>query len=112
MSENPPQSPDPAPAVDDAAPAPLDDDAPIEVRHRRAPRYGRFITTGLILGGFTSFVIAILTRGWSALAASDTFWLLLMVLGVVGMIAGAALAYLLDRRSLAAIDRQGPEARP
>ncbi len=111
MSENLPQTPDPTPAVDDAAPA-APDDAPIEVRHRRAPRYGRFITTGLILGGFTSFVIAILTRGWSALAASDTFWLLLMVLGVVGMIAGAALAYLLDRRSLAAIDRQGPEARP
>jgi len=112
VSENPPQSPDPAPAVDDATPDAPGGDAPIEVRHRRAPRYGRFITTGLILGGFTSFVIAILTRGWSALAASDTFWLLLMVLGVVGMIAGAALAYLLDRRSLAAIDRQGPEARP
>lgn len=83
--------------------------APIEVFHRRAPRYGRFITTGVWLGGAAAFAVAVATRGWSALTTSNTFWLLLFVLGVVGALAGAALALVLDRRSIAALDAQaGP----
>ena len=86
-------------------------DAPIEVLHRRAPRYGRFVLTGLLLGGVASFATAIATRGWSALTTSNTFWLLLMVLGVLGMLLGALVAYLVDRRSIAAIEAEAAAAR-
>lgn len=86
-------------------------DVPIEVLHRRAPRYGRFVLTGLLLGGVASFAIAIATRGWSALTTSNTFWLLLMVLGVLGMLLGALVAYLVDRRSIAAIEAEAAAAR-
>ena len=83
--------------------------APIEVFHRRAPKYGRFISTGLLLGGVAAFAIAVATRGWSALTTSNTFWLLLLLLGVVGALAGATLALVLDRRSIAALEAQaGP----
>jgi len=88
-------------------------DGPVEVRHRRAPRYGRFITAGLFVGALASFTLAIVTRGWSGLSASNTFWLLLLSLGVAGMVAGAAVAYALDQRSLAAMARQtAPATRP
>ncbi len=85
---------------------PPGEDEPIELRHRRAPRYGRFIVAGIFGGALVSFLLAVVTRGWSGLSAANTFWLLLLSLGVIGMGAGAALAYLLDRRSLAAMDRQ------
>lgn len=86
-------------------------DVPIEVLHRRAPRYGRFVLTGLLLGGVASFATAIATRGWSALTTSNTFWLLLMVLGVLGMLLGALVAYLVDRRSIAVIEAEAAAAR-
>lgn len=86
-------------------------ESPIEVLHRRAPRYGRFVLTGLLLGGIVSFAAAFVTRGWSALTTSNAFWLLLMVLGVLGMLLGATVAYLIDRRSLAAVDAEAAVAR-
>lgn len=93
------------------APPPSGDDAPIEVLHRRAPRYGRFVLTGLLLGGVASFVAAIATRGWSGLSTSNTFWLLLLALGLLGMLLGALVALLLDRRSIAAMEDEAAAAR-
>jgi hypothetical protein len=92
-------------------PPPTVDDVPIEVLHRRAPRYGRFVLTGLLLGGVASFVTAIATSGWSGLSTSNTFWLLLMTLGVLGMLLGAVVALLVDRRSIAAIEAEAAAAR-
>lgn len=76
----------------------------VEVVHRRAPRYGRFILTGLLAGALLAFVIALATRGWSALSTSNTFWLLLISLGLLGMLAGSVVAYLRDRASLTHVD--------
>lgn len=84
------------------------EETPIEVTHRRAPRYGRFILTGLLAGAVIACLLAIVSRGWSPLAVSETFWLLLLTLGPLGMLAGAATALLLDRRSLRRAARQGP----
>ncbi|HHW84309.1 MAG TPA: hypothetical protein GX743_10975 [Actinomycetales bacterium] len=81
-------------------------DGPVTVRHRRAPRYGRFVAFGLLLGGIIAFVLAIITRGWSGLTQSDSFWVFLLYLGPAGMLLGALTAYLLDRRSAARMDRQ------
>lgn len=111
----PPDSPSATPPATTEPPATeppaTEDDAPIEVLHRRAPRYGRFVLTGLLLGGVASFATAIATRGWSALTTSNTFWLLLMTLGVLGMLLGAAVALLVDRRSIAAIEAATAAAR-
>lgn len=106
-SPTPPSSIPPSPTP----PPPAVPDAPIEVLHRRAPRYGRFVLTGLLLGGIASFATAIATRGWSALTTSSTFWLLLMTLGVLGMLLGAVVALLVDRRSIAAIEAEAAAAR-
>ncbi|MDO5495904.1 MAG: hypothetical protein Q4G64_09335 [bacterium] len=94
-------------APEDApAPEPVPTPEPIQVRHRRAPRYGRFVAFGLLLFGVIAFVIAFITRGWSGLAASDSFWLLMLYLGPAGMLLGALTAFILDRRSAARMDRQ------
>ncbi|MFH5821791.1 hypothetical protein [Georgenia sp. AZ-5] len=65
---------------------------------RRAPRFGRFILTGVVLGALVSFAVT-LFPGSSALARSDLFWLVFVTLGTVGGLAGAGLAVRADRRS-------------
>lgn len=90
----------------------MTDEAPIEATHRRAPRYSRFILTGLLLGAVLALVLAIASRGWSPLAASNTFWLLMLSLGPLGLLAGAAAAYFLDRRSIRFAERQRPQQPP
>ncbi|MDO5700182.1 MAG: hypothetical protein Q4P36_01755 [Bowdeniella nasicola] len=94
-----------APSADELAAA-----GDVEVAHRAAPRYGRFMAAGLLAGALVAFIIAIVTRGWSALSTSDTFWLLTISLGFIGLALGAALALYLDRRSLRALARQLPDA--
>lgn len=78
----------------------------MQARHRRAPRYGRFMAVGLLLAGLIAFGGALATRGWSELTTSNFFWLALIWLGPTLMGGGALLAYILDRRSIAAMDRQ------
>ncbi len=85
-------------------------DGPVEVRHRRAPRYGRFITFGLLLAAVFAFALAIVTRGWSEISMSDSFWLMMIWFGPIGMITGAVFAFVLDRRSIARMGRQRPSA--
>lgn len=78
----------------------------IEVSHRRAPRYGRFIGTAVVLAGVIAFLLVWFTRGNSAVSNSDMFWLLMLSLGPLGALAGAITAYLVDRRSAARADAQ------
>lgn len=82
----------------------------IETTHRKAPRYGRFIVTGLLLGAIISFLIAIISRGWSGLTMANTFWLSLIGLGTLGMFIGAAVALVLDRKSLQAMRQAQKES--
>jgi len=84
----------------------------IEASHRRAPRYGRFIGTGVVLGGVIAFLLVWFTRGNSAVSNSDLFWLLMLSLGPLGALAGAATAYFVDVRSAARADSQRPAAEP
>lgn len=81
----------------------------IEATYRQAPRYGRFIFTGLLIGAIISFVLAIVSRGWSGLTMANTFWLSLIGLGALGMFIGAGIALYVDRKSLAAMQRQQKE---
>lgn len=98
MSSTPPEQPVEDPEITAAG--------PIEVRHRRAPRYGRFITAGLLVGAIISFVTAIITWGWSELTPSNSFWVLMIYLAPTGMIVGAIIAFVMDRRSVRQMDRQ------
>jgi hypothetical protein len=103
-----------------AEPAPADDVT--TVGHvRRAPRYGRFIWVGFLLGLLASILLVILTNGASfsegydgvqnsqffadTLSDKNAVGLLLLSLGPLGMRLGALVAYLLDRRSLRRRDR-------
>lgn len=72
----------------------------IRARHRSAPRYGRFATTGLLLAGITAFVLAIITQGWSELTSTNFFWLAVLWLAPFFVGVGLVVAYLLDRRSI------------
>ncbi len=100
------------PDADDAADA--DADAPLyrvadvvdpgTVRH--APRFGRFILVGILVGALLSFLLT-LVPGAGDLARSDLFWLLFISFGSLGALGGAVVALWLDRRSL-----RGRAARP
>jgi hypothetical protein len=70
---------------------------------RHAPRYGRFILAGVVVGAVAALLLAVLTPQ-SQYARSDLFWILLLGLGLVCGIAGAVLAVVLDRRSIARRD--------
>lgn len=88
---------------------------------RRAPRYGRFIWVGFLLGLLASILLVIFTNGASfsegfdgvqnsqffadTLSDKNAVGLLLLSLGPLGMLLGALVAYLLDRRSLRRRDR-------
>lgn len=97
----------------DAAPVSITANGPVNVRHRKAPKVGRFVVFGLLVGGIVAFVLAIVSRGNSALSMSNSFWLLLLWLGPLGMGLGLLTAYLMDRRSITQMDRQqAPTALP
>lgn len=106
-----PASPDAPLAADETvgalegAPA-ADSAAPVEVTLRRAPKVGRFMALGLLLGGVVSFVLAIASAGWSELTTTNTFWLTLLWTGPLGLALGALTAFLLDRRSVRDADRR------
>ncbi len=116
MTDHPSDSPAVDPAADAASTAaPLDEPSAgrsgspsdeVEVVLRRAPRVGRFMAVGLLLGGIASFILAIATAGWSALTTTNTFWVTLLWTGPLGLALGALLSLLIDRRSSRSADRQ------
>ncbi|MFD1716311.1 hypothetical protein [Georgenia deserti] len=79
---------------------------------RRAPRYGRFIVLGIVLGAVLSFALSAVPPSQEAvetgqvLARSDLFWLLFLTLGFFGGILGALVALLVDRVSLRSRERR------
>lgn len=79
---------------------------PIEVTIRRAPKVGRFMALGLLLGGVLSFILAVVSVGWSALSTTNTFWLTLLWTGPLGLALGALAAFILDRRSARRADER------
>ncbi|SNU02331.1 hypothetical protein SAMN06298212_13217 [Ruaniaceae bacterium KH17] len=74
--------------------------------HRRAPRYGRFMTIGIMLGGVFAFVGALLSAGQSEYMSKDIFWVLVLWFCPLGLFLGAITALAIDRRSIKKADRQ------
>ena len=79
---------------------------PASAAHRRAPRYGRFILTGILLAGIIAFVITLATGTWSELTPGNLYLVLMLYLVPAGVLAGALTALILDRRSLRRADSQ------
>ena len=73
---------------------------------RQAPRIGRFILLGAVLGTALAAVLALATPA-SELDRSDLFWFLLLGLAPVGALTGAVVALVLDRRSFRARSARG-----
>ncbi|MFC7407171.1 hypothetical protein [Georgenia alba] len=73
---------------------------------RRAPRYGRFVVAGIILGGVLAYLLSGVppspeaVRTGQVVGRSDLFWLLFLTCGFFGGIGGAVLALVVDRVSL------------
>ena len=76
---------------------------------RRAPRFGRFILAGVLLGALLAAVATLLGPENSILGRQAAFILVFLALGTAGALIGALLALIADRRS-----RPGPapENRP
>lgn len=68
---------------------------------RRAPRYGRFITVGVLLAIVCAAVLSQLPYFYSLYKRSDIFWVLIIFLVPTAVVAASAIAVFFDRRSLA-----------
>lgn len=107
-TQNSPESPEPpsAAGVDESGELLETQVTSDAVTVRRAPRYGRFIVLGAIVG---ALVALILTFAFSGQAAGDQFGLgfdkgqvfgfLLLLCGTIGAALGAVAALLFDRSS-------------
>lgn len=106
-TQNSPETPEPLPAVG-AGGAPLE---PLEtdvtsdtVTVRRAPRYGRFITLGAVVGVVVALILTFAFSGQPAqpelardFDRGQVFGFLLLVCGTIGAALGAVVALLIDR---------------
>lgn len=81
-------------------------EAPVGAMHRRAPRYGRFILTGILIAGIIAFVTAIISAGQSGYRSADIFWILMLWFAPFGILFGALTALAIDRRSMKRADKQ------
>ena len=104
---------EPFPGAADAAPAEPEvrvADVVDRSTVRHAPRYGRFILAGVLLGAVVAGLLALLTPP-SQYSPGDLFWILFLLLGFVLGIAAAGLAVVLDRRSIRQRDARAAERR-
>jgi uncharacterized membrane protein YdjX (TVP38/TMEM64 family) len=74
---------------------------------RRAPRYGRFITLGALVGAVVALILTFAFSGQPATPELElgfdkgqVFGFLLLLCGVIGAALGAVIALLIDRASL------------
>ncbi len=79
---------------------------PLEATHRRAPRYGRFILTGILCAGVIAFVTTLITQRQSDITPTNLYWVLMLYLVPIGVLVGATLALVLDRLSMKRADSQ------
>ncbi|PFG40228.1 hypothetical protein ATJ97_2749 [Georgenia soli] len=104
---------EPVPAASEATPAEPEvrvADVVDRSTVRHAPRYGRFILAGVLLGAVVAGLLALLTPA-SQYSPGDLFWILFLLLGFVLGLAAAGLAVVLDRRSLQRRDARAAERR-
>jgi hypothetical protein len=67
-------------------------------RPRRAPRYGSFVVTGALAGIVLGVVLSLSQPATGQFSQNSVIGYVAAILGLVGALAGAALAVLLDRR--------------
>lgn len=76
---------------------------------RRAPRYGRFLTLGALLGALVAAIVTIVSSGGD-LSDRSLLGLMLLVFVPLGVLTGAVMALWLDRRSWRRRERRGQES--
>lgn len=74
---------------------------------RRAPRFGRFTSAGVLVGAVLAALAAILGPPGTILGRGTIFLLVFLALGTAGAVIGSLLAVLAERRSV-----QGRPHRP
>jgi hypothetical protein len=110
---NSPETPEPsAGAGVDGTPAqPFETDQPLEtdrtsdtVTVRRAPRYGRFITLGAIVGAIVALILTFAFSGEPTIEGEliefdkgQVFGFLLLICATIGVALGALVALIIDR---------------
>lgn len=104
---NSPETPEPSPTAGaDGNPAePLETEQTSgTVTVRRAPRYGRFITLGAIVGAVVALILTFAFSGEPAIPGEliefdkgQVFGFLLLICATVGVALGALVALLIDR---------------
>jgi hypothetical protein len=105
--------------VTDESPEPPTDEQPSGPRIgrvRRAPRYGSFVATGVIVGvvlGVAAVVIVAAVRPTSdQFSENSVIGYVAAILGLIGAVIGAALAVLFDRRDTLPTSRRQAESSP
>ncbi len=68
-------------------------------RPRRAPRYGSFVVTGAVVGIVLAVVVSLSQPATGQFSQNSVVGYVAAIFGLVGALAGAALAVLLDRRA-------------
>jgi hypothetical protein len=106
-TQNSPETPQPdAAAGADGAPVePLETDVTSDtVTVRRAPRYGRFITLGAVLGAVVALILTFAFSGQPTVEGEllefdrgQVFGFLLLICATVGVALGAVVALIIDR---------------
>jgi hypothetical protein len=114
---NSPETPEPSPAagVDGTPAEPLEIEPleiePLEIEQtsdtvtvRRAPRYGRFITLGAIVGAVVALILTFAFSGEPTIPGEliefdkgQVFGFLLLICATIGVALGALVALLIDR---------------
>jgi uncharacterized membrane protein YdjX (TVP38/TMEM64 family) len=106
-TQNPPETPEPLPVAGaGGVPAePLETDVTSDtVTLRRAPRYGRFITLGVVVGAVVALILTFAFSGQPTIEGEllefdrgQVFGFLLLICATVGAALGAVVALIIDR---------------
>ena len=73
--------------------------APRYGRPRRAPRYGSFVATGALVGILVGVVLSFSQPATGQFSQNSVVGYVAAIFGLVGALAGGAVAVLLDRRA-------------
>lgn len=76
---------------------------------RRAPRFGRFIVAGVLLGALLAAVAALLGPENAVLGRVAVFILVFLALGTAGAMIAAVIAIVADRRSARGLPARSDE---
>ena len=68
-------------------------------RPRRAPRYGSFVASGALLGIVLGVIVSLSQPATGQFSQNSVVGYVAAIFGLIGALAGAALAVLLDRRA-------------